>query len=110
MKPHFKPILPEEEIQFKAKLQENKKDFDYPSHYHPEYELPCILSGHGMRYVGNSIEHFEANDLVLVRSNLPHCWINSEDHKQTESTVIVVYLKKEFIGSEWMNTKEFTPI
>lgn len=110
MKPHFKPILPEETILFKAELQESKKEFEYPWHYHPEYELTCILSGHGMRYVGNSIEHFEEDDLVLVGSNLPHCWINSEDHKQTESTAIVVYLKKEFIECEWMSTKEFTPI
>ncbi|TPV35357.1 AraC family transcriptional regulator [Paucihalobacter ruber] len=45
-------------------------------HYHPEIELTFILEGEGTRIVGNSIETFTSNDLVLVGKNIPHHWIS----------------------------------
>lgn len=45
-------------------------------HYHPEIELTFILQGEGTRIVGNSIEAFTSNDLVLVGKNIPHHWIS----------------------------------
>jgi YesN/AraC family two-component response regulator len=109
MKPLYKPISSDDSSLFKAVLQENEKEFEYPWHYHPEYELTYILTSHGVRYVGNSIENFQDNDLVLVGSNLPHCWINPEDHQQT-SHAIVIYLNKEFADCEWMKTNEFAAL
>lgn len=109
MKPLYKPIPSDDSSLFKAVLQENEEEFEYPWHYHPEYELTYILTSHGVRYVGNSIENFRENDLVLVGSNLPHCWINSDDHRQT-SHAIVLYLNKEFANCEWMKTTEFADL
>ncbi len=109
MKAHFKPISAEESNLFKAVVQENRKDFDYPWHYHPEFELTYILSSEGVRYVGNSIENFFDDDLVLVGPNLPHCWINTADQKQTASA-IVIYLKEEFLDKAWLRSCEFESI
>jgi AraC-like DNA-binding protein/uncharacterized cupin superfamily protein len=43
-------------------------------HYHQAAELIVFLSGEGTRFVGDSIQHFEAGDAVLLGENLPHCW------------------------------------
>jgi AraC-like DNA-binding protein len=107
MKPHFKPI-PSESKLFKVEFQENNKEFYYPWHYHPELELAFILSGKGVRYVGNSIENFSGNDLVLLGSNLPHTW-NTTEHDEPV-TAIVVYLKEEFFDQTWVQSIEFESI
>ncbi len=48
--------------------------FDSPWHFHTEYELTYIKSGHGTRFVGTSAELFQDHDLVLVGRNVPHHW------------------------------------
>lgn len=109
MKPRYKPIATNESNLFTVVLQNEQTSFDYPWHYHPEYELTYIRKSHGIRYVGNSIENFSDDDLVLVGSNLPHCWMNSDDVKQ-HPEAIVVYLKPEFVENTWMQSSELEAI
>jgi AraC-like DNA-binding protein len=52
-----------------------KDTFDFPIHYHPEFELNFILNGEGVRrIVGDHIEEIEEIELVLVGPNLYHGW------------------------------------
>ncbi len=108
MKPHYKPI-PSESRLFKVEFQKNSKEFYYPWHYHSELELAFILSGKGVRYVGNSIENFYDEELVLLGSNLPHTWNTTADQEQPV-TAIVIYLKEEFFDKSWMQSIEFEAI
>lgn len=47
-------------------------------HYHPEMELTWFLEGEGLRFVGESIERFQAPDLVMIGSFLPHYWVSEK--------------------------------
>lgn len=52
-----------------------KDSFDYPIHYHPEFELNYISNAPGVRrVVGDSLEEISDKDLVLVGPNLYHVW------------------------------------
>lgn len=108
MKPRYKPI-PSESNLFKVEFQNTNEVFEYPWHYHPELEITYILNGKGVRYVGNTIENFYDDDLVLLGSNLPHAWNHTADESQTV-TAIVIYLKEEFIDKTWMQSIEFETI
>jgi AraC-like DNA-binding protein len=107
MKAHYKHIHCESNL-FYCELQENKKKFNYPWHFHPEYELTFILSGQGVRYVGNNTENFFSDDLVLLGPNLPHTWINFD--KKDSAKAIVVYIKNEFVDKTWMSSYELESI
>jgi len=57
-------------------LLERRLDEEIPFqwHHHPEFELTLTLNSRGQRYIGDSIEHYGDNDLVLVAPNVPHSW------------------------------------
>jgi hypothetical protein len=56
-----------------------KKKFDFPLHYHDEYELNLILNAKGAkRVVGGSIEVIGECELALVGPNLYHGWFTHQ--------------------------------
>ncbi|UXX77872.1 AraC family transcriptional regulator [Reichenbachiella carrageenanivorans] len=75
----------------------SKKGFDAPWHFHPEYELTWVVKSTGIRYVGNNISDFSEGDLVMLGSNLPHCWKNGEEHTG-ESESVVIQWRRDLIG------------
>lgn len=105
MKANFEQVTLLPENSFRVFLHE-KDEFDAPWHYHPEYELTLILESQGMRYVGNSMENFEAGDLVLLGPHLPHCWKNI-GQQQHFSRAVVVQWQEQFLGEGWMDKPEF---
>jgi AraC-like DNA-binding protein len=55
--------------------ERHKSTFDYPLHRHAEYELNFVANcANSRRIVGDSIEILGEYDLVLVGSDLAHCW------------------------------------
>ncbi len=78
-----------------------------PFHFHPEIELTYIIKGKGKRYVGNGVEDYLEEDLVLIGENLPHCW-KSEITNPSEINVISIVLqfKKDFLGEHFLKLPE----
>ena len=54
----------------------NELRFQNSWHYHKELELVYVIKGEGTRFVGDNIEDFKTDDLVLLGANLPHRWKN----------------------------------
>lgn len=108
MKAQFEKIITSIDSSFHAFLYEND-NFDAHWHFHPEYELTYIVKGKGMRYVGNSVQKFEEGDFVLLGSNLPHCWKNT-DHKKGNVKSIVFQWNDALLGENWLQKSEFKPI
>jgi AraC-like DNA-binding protein len=53
----------------------SKTDFDFPLHFHEEYELNFISNASGAkRVIGDHVEEIGNIELVLVGSNLQHGW------------------------------------
>lgn len=67
-----------------------KKEFNFPLHFHEEFELNLILNAKGAkRIVGDHIDVIDDIELVLVGSNLNHAWFTHqcESDEITEVTI-----------------------
>jgi AraC-like DNA-binding protein len=85
--------------------------FDGPYHFHPEYELTFITKGSGKRYVGTHMEDFFTGDLVLLGSNLPHCWkLANIEQTQHEAGAIVIQFTADFLGEDFFDRPEMQDI
>lgn len=84
--------------------------FDAPYHFHPEFELTLVLNSTGKRFVGNHISDFEAGDLVLLGSNLPHCWKNDPLPEGQQAHWIVIQFREDFLGKDFFKTVEMGSI
>lgn len=43
-------------------------------HNQPSWELSAVVSGRGMRIIGDTIEPFGPGDVVLIPPGIAHCW------------------------------------
>lgn len=87
-----------------------KDIFDYPVHFHPEYELNFIEKGKGVRrIVGDSMEEIGELELVLVGPNLFHGW---EQHECTRKNMheITIQFHNDLFDRAFLNRKIMKPI
>ncbi len=108
MKAQLEKIAAPLENSFKSFIYQNNR-FDAPWHFHPEFELTYIVKGKGMRYVGNTIQKFEEGDFVLLGSNLPHCWKNTETNDGLVESIIFQW-DENLLGKDWILKREFFEI
>ena len=80
------------------------RHFTAPFHHHPEIELTIITAGHGQRFVGDTVEPFQAGDVVLLGSQLPHAWFSEARCQQSEA--IVVQFHPETFGGGVLKSPE----
>ena len=74
-----------------------KAGFDFPLHYHEEFELNLIINAEGAkRVVGDHIEEIGSMELVLVGSNLEHGWFTHKCKSEDIKEVTVQFHKDLF--------------
>lgn len=83
-------------------------------HSHPELELVFVIEGFGKRLIGNTVEPFEAGDMVFIGSNVPHLWLSDpvfyENNSDLHSKVIVTYFNSKAFVQIFDSFKEFHSI
>ena len=79
-------------------------NFEVGWHQHIEYELILFTEGSGLSFVGNHVGEFEAGDIYLLGSNLPHTFQKREPDLITSA--VVVQFREDFWGNELLNIPE----
>lgn len=80
-------------------------------HFHPEYEIMLNINNNGTRIVGDSIELFDSNDLVLIGGNIPHCWNYSRDSGNTsQGRGIMIHFNLSSIGEALLAQHELQSV
>jgi AraC-like DNA-binding protein len=76
-------------------------------HYHPEIELHYLIKGNGIRFIGENINNFEEDELILLGSNIPHTWkCNVQNNNEEYVEALVMHIHPESLGSAFLSLPE----
>ena len=85
-----------------------KKEFDFPLHYHEEYELNLILHAEGAkRIVGDHIEVIANAELVFIGPNLYHAWFTHQC-KSEEILEITIQFHKDLFDDRLLKRNQLS--
>ena len=100
-------LIPEDSFLVEERV---KDDFDFPIHFHPEYELNFIYRGKGVRrIIGDHTDVIDDLELVLVGPSVVHGW---ELHNCTckEIYEITVHIHDDLLNEKTLSRKIFKPV
>src|SRR5215210_7043473 len=87
-----------------------KENFDFPIHYHEEFELNFIQNAKGAkRVIGDHIEEIGEWELVLVGPNLQHGWFTNKC-KSKEITEITIQFHRDLFDEKFLNRSQMNVI
>ena len=85
-----------------------KQDFDFPLHFHEEFELNLILNAPGAkRIVGDNIEEITDMELVLIGPNLSHVW-TTHNCKSEEITEVTIQWHKDLFDDKILRRNQLS--
>jgi AraC-like DNA-binding protein len=108
MKRVEREITPINRAQFYLLQNHYNALFDYPIHYHPEYEINLVFNTFGKRIIGDTIESYKGNDLVLVGSNTLHAW--TSESAGNNARVITIQFARDFLDRRTLEFDVLQPL
>ncbi|PZX16811.1 AraC-like DNA-binding protein [Breznakibacter xylanolyticus] len=89
-----------------------KADFNFPIHFHPEFELNYIARGKGAkRFVGDHMTEIDEKELVLIGPNLYHGWENYHNAiLPDEIHEITIQFPRDLFGNDMLEKNVLKPI
>jgi len=85
-----------------------KSEFDFPLHYHEEFELNFIQNAkNAKRVIGDHIEEIDELELVLVGSNLQHAWF-THHCKGREIREITIQFHKDLFDDKLLRRNQLS--
>jgi AraC-like DNA-binding protein len=106
----IKEITPLNQFDCFLVIGRQKRLFDFPIHSHEEFELNFISNASGaLRIVGDHKEEINDLELVLIGSNLPHCWMTHNyafKIEKGELTEITIQFHKDLLDDKFLRRNQ----
>ena len=85
-----------------------KYEFDFPLHYHEEFELNFIQNAKGAkRVIGDHIEEIDDLELVLIGPNLQHGWFTHKS-KGREIKEITIQFHRDLFDEKFLHRNQMS--
>jgi AraC-like DNA-binding protein len=89
----------------------SKNDFNFPIHFHPEYEINFVYNAKGAkRTVGDHIEEIDNYELVMVGPNIYHGWEDYKNDPNETMHEITIQFPENLFDSLIINKNILEPI
>ncbi|QTE23706.1 AraC family transcriptional regulator [Polaribacter cellanae] len=99
-KPENDALVFQEDIEF---------SFYNKLHQHKEIQISFIVKGEGTLIVGDRINNYEAGNVLVLGSNLPHVFKSSENLKE-KSHMITLFFTEDSFGNDFFDLQELNEI
>ncbi len=87
-----------------------KSEFNFPLHYHEEFELNFIDNAKGIkRVIGDHIDEIDELELVLIGPNLQHGWFNHKCSSQ-EFTEVTIQFHRDLLDEKFLQRNQMSLI
>ena len=87
-----------------------KSTFNYPLHYHEEFELNFIQNGKAAkRVIGDHMEDITDYELVLIGPNLAHTW-HAHECKSEEIKEITIQFHRDLFDEKFLHRNQMSLI
>ena len=107
MKNIIREITPLTNEEFFVVLYHPNAKFDFPTHYHPEFEINYVEGATGKRIVGETVNKYTDCDLVLTGPNIYHSW---QSETGGAELVVTIQFHKDMLPNSYQNKKLLAPI
>jgi AraC-like DNA-binding protein len=85
-----------------------KKEFNFPLHYHEEFELNLIINAKGAkRIVGDHIDLIDDVELVLIGPNLSHAWFTAQC-ESSEIKEVTIQFHKDLFDEKFLRRNQLS--
>src|SRR5450432_2120238 len=104
----LKEITPLTQSDCFSMFSRSKKEFDFPLHFHEEFELNFIQNAAGAkRVVGDHVEEIGNTELVLVGPNLQHGWFT---HKCKDKIIneITIQFHRDLFDEKFLHRNQMS--
>ncbi|OQP66306.1 hypothetical protein A3860_12445 [Niastella vici] len=88
MKPVFAKIFENSDAAVFAVKVIELPYFSTEFHFHQECQLVYVVESEGKRIVGDSIESFQSDELILLGSDIPHVWHNDKHYFELDRSQV----------------------
>ena len=103
----FKIPKPEREA---LVYQEDRERIFYDKlHQHEEIQISYIIQGSGSLIVGDSINEYKPNDVLVIGENIPHVF-RSDAEASEESVMYTLFFTKKSFGKEFFQLNDLADV
>ncbi|GGK21592.1 AraC family transcriptional regulator [Yeosuana aromativorans] len=74
-------------------------------HQHTEFQISFIVAGEGTLIVGDTINYYKKNDIVVIGSHVPHVFKSTPKTKQ-ESHMLTLFFSQDSFGPDFFKLEE----
>ena len=87
--------------------QEDKGVYFYDKlHQHLEIQISFIVKGEGTLIIGDTVNEYKVNDIIIIGSNLPHVF-KSDINSSERSNMMSLFFRKDSFGTDFFNLNNF---
>lgn len=94
--------IPKPELDALVYQEDHEIIFYNQLHQHEEIQISFIVQGSGSLIVGDSINYYKSNDIIIIGENIPHVF-RSDSAITTKSIMYTLFFTQNSFGKEFFN-------